>query len=123
MAADGPDGAIHLERLAVWCVIGVHDRERTGPQRVWLDVTLHADLEAASHSDQLDDTIDYANLERRIAECAEASAFQLLERLAGAVADLCLAEPRVRAVRVRVDKPQAARRAKNLGVELFRRGS
>ncbi len=99
---------IAIEDLVVRTVVGVHDWERDGPREVHLDLVLETDLGVAAASDSLADTVDYGTVARCVIAHAEVSRFQLLESLAGSIADLVLAEfPAVRATTVRVKKPRA----------------
>ena len=110
---------IHLDDLAVQCIIGTLPEERTTPQEVVLQVALEVNLHRAGLSDSLDDTIDYQSLEERIVQAAEAARCQLIERLAQVVAEVCLQEQRVEAVTVRVEKPGAPVRSR-VAVEIRR---
>jgi dihydroneopterin aldolase len=89
---------------------GVLDHEKVEPQPFEVDLVLHADLAAASSSDELDDTVDYAALYDLAAAIVTGPSFDLIEGLAGAIARAVLAAtnaPLVAAVEVRVRKPQA----------------
>ena len=86
---------------------GVTPEERAEPQPFEVDLVLRLDLSAAAASDDLADTVDYAAayvLARRI---VEGRSFQLLEALAGAIADGVLAAFPVDEVEARVRKPKA----------------
>jgi len=112
---------IRIKDLALRCVVGVYPEERHEKQDVVIQVRMEADLDAASHSDALADTVDYKAIKKRIVAMVEASSFQLIERLAGGVAELCLADPRVQAVEVEVEKPAALRFARTVSVVVRRR--
>ena len=89
---------------------GVLLEERLEPQPFEVDLVLHADLAAASATDTLTDTADYADLFERVRGIVEGESFRLIEALAGAIATDALAatDPAlVDAVEVRVRKPQA----------------
>lgn len=86
---------------------GVLERERSDGQTFVVDVTLELDLSRAAMSDVLRDTVDYGALAQRLAEAVGRTRFDLIEALAGHIADLALDDPRVRVVEVRVAKPQA----------------
>ena len=58
-------------------------------------------------ADDLDRTVDYGSLAGRVAEVVGGRPRKLLEAVAEDVAQLVLADERVRQVRVRVTKPQA----------------
>jgi dihydroneopterin aldolase len=86
---------------------GVTLEERLEPQPFEVDVELHTDLTAATASDELAETIDYAGLFTLVGTIVEGQSFRLIETLAGAIADAVLAETKASAVEVRVRKPQA----------------
>jgi len=111
---------IHIRDLTARCIIGINDWEREKKQEVVINVTLHADLSRAGASDRIDDTVDYKDLRNRILTAVEASEYFLIERMAEAIADLCLTDPRVERVEVEVDKPGALRFARSVGVEITR---
>jgi FolB domain-containing protein len=112
---------IHVRDLELPCHIGVSESERAGLQRVIVNLTLDLDLSAAGGSDRLEDTLDYRLVERQVADLVTGSACMLLERLAEAIADLCLGFDRVLAVRVCLDKPGALRLAGGTAVEIERK--
>ncbi len=102
-------------------MIGVHERERSAPQELLLDLEMELDLSRPGGSDQLEETVDYAAVAALVRRHAEASAYRLVERLACAVAELVLERwPPVRAVRVAVAKPAAVAGAGRVGVEVRR---
>ncbi len=97
---------IRISRLLLPVRIGVGARERRARQTVCAEVVLELDLAAASRSDRLGDTVDYAALADRLRASASESC-RLLEALAGRLAAVCLAEPRVAAAEVTLTKVRA----------------
>jgi dihydroneopterin aldolase len=73
---------------------------------VWfsVDVALAVDLAPAALSDDLGTTVDYGAVARRIVELGTGGRVNLLERLAGLIAETLLREYPAREVRVRVRK-------------------
>ena len=112
---------IYIQDLLARCIVGLNPDEREAEQDVLINLTLWADLRRAGQSDDVSDTVDYSQLKKRILATVEASSDRLIERLAQRIADLCLDDPRVARVRVRVDKPGALRFARSVAVELDRR--
>jgi FolB domain-containing protein len=111
---------IFLTNLSARGVIGVYDWERDEPQEIRLNVTLFTDLRRAGQSDDVADSIDYHALGNRLlAYVAEARPLTV-EALASVLARLCLEDPRVERVRLRVEKPAAVRFAQSVGVEIER---
>jgi dihydroneopterin aldolase/2-amino-4-hydroxy-6-hydroxymethyldihydropteridine diphosphokinase len=86
---------------------GVFEHERRDGQEFVVDVDLTLDLSRAATSDDLADTYDYGALATAVVARIEGRPFDLVEALAGVVAEDALRDPRVEEVRVTVHKPQA----------------
>jgi FolB domain-containing protein len=111
---------IRINDLLLRCIIGINDWERTQKQDVLINIILVTDLSKPCQSDNLKDSVDYKQVKQDIIAMVEKSQFNLIERLAGEIAKICLSHEMVNAVWVRVDKPGALRFTKSVGVEIFR---
>ena len=111
---------IRIRGLRVPVVIGTRPEERLARQTVEIELELGCDLAAAGASDNLRDAPDYSEIERGVYRLAAESKFQLLEKLATAVAEYTLSFPAVRRCRVALEKPGAARYARSIGIEMVR---
>ena len=100
--------------------MGIYPEERTHRQDVIINVELWCDLRKAGASDAIDDTVNYKFVKKKIVALVEASDYQLIERMADAIAGLCLEDPMVAQVQVTVDKPGALRFARSVAVEIIR---
>ena len=113
---------VFLANYEVWINIGVHDFEKRGEQRVLINVDLYVPL--AETTPQLDQlfriVVDYDFIRRSIAERVSRGHIHLQETLCDDVADLMLAHPKVRAVRVSTEKPDVYPDCQSVGVEIFR---
>jgi dihydroneopterin aldolase len=110
---------ICLSKLALLCIIGTQEKERSRRQPVIATISLTVDLQAAGESDALADTVDYQSLENQLLALAEQSRCVLLERLAQQVAECCLDQPLVSSVTVRLEKPNAPVQS-NIALEITR---
>ena len=111
---------IIISGFPVSTVIGTFPEERKQPQRLIFDLTLFGDFSRAGQTDTLEGTVDYRKLEELLLDMAEHSSCFLLEALAEKTAQLCLAQPGVEKVIVRITKPAAALRWENIAVEIER---
>ncbi|MGH3576780.1 MAG: dihydroneopterin aldolase [Mycobacterium sp.] len=98
---------IELRGLTVRGCHGVFDHERTDGQDFVVDITVWIDLVDAAASDNLADTFDYGVLAQRAAAIIAAPARNLIETVAGEIAEHVMNDQRVHAVEVTVHKPQA----------------
>jgi len=99
--------AITLTGLRVRGFHGVFPEERRDGQDFVVDAVLTLDLRAAAASDDLAQTVHYGELAERLAEVVEGEPVDLLETLAGRLAEVCLAAGPVTRVEVTVHKPSA----------------
>jgi len=95
---------IELRGLVASGYCGALPEEQQRPQPLEVDIDLHLDLTLATHSDALDDTIDYGALCAMVERVIVTERFTLLERLAERVAEVSLADDRAGAVSVTVRK-------------------
>jgi 7,8-dihydroneopterin aldolase/epimerase/oxygenase len=98
---------IVIEGIEVWAQHGVLLHERALGQRFVIDVALEVDLAPAIGSDLLEDTVDYGTLAADIHALVADDPVELVESLAGRVAERCLEDERVQACQVAVHKPSA----------------
>lgn len=111
---------IFLTELKVDTIIGIWDWERKIRQTVSIDLELGADIRRAAASDDIEDTLNYKKVAKRVQQFVAESEFQLVETMAEKIAEIILAEFEVPWTQVRVNKPGAIRGARDVGV-LIRR--
>jgi dihydroneopterin aldolase len=109
---------IHIEGLEVLTLIGVYDWEREHQQRILVDVELSADLSLAAKTDDVNNTLNYALIAQGINDFAANSENKLIEALASHMVDWLLQTfPMLKAVRLKLSKPDILANAKNVAVE------
>ena len=103
-------------------VHGVLAEEQNRPQPFQVDLELLVDLAPAGTSDALDDTVDYGVLCDAVRRVVADEHYQLLERLAARIADVCREDSRVNGVVVEVRKlqPPIAGQIDYVGVRIER---
>jgi dihydroneopterin aldolase len=98
---------IQLRGLTVRGHHGVFEHERRDGQDFKVDITVWIDLDTAAASDDLADTLDYGALARRAADVVAGPPRNLIETVAGEIAEGVMTDERVHAVEVVVHKPSA----------------
>ena len=111
---------IFIKDLLVRGIIGVNDWEREKPQDILINIAISADLSAAGESDDISDSVNYKTIAKKAQAKAETAQRLTVEALAADIAKLCLEEPGVLKVRVKIEKPNAVRFARSVGVEVER---
>ena len=98
---------IELRGITAFGHHGVLPHEQELGQTFVVDVALELDLAPAGASDDLADTVDYGALSGDLAAVVTDERYDLIERLATRLAEVCLARARVSGVTVTVHKPHA----------------
>jgi dihydroneopterin aldolase len=95
---------IVIRELEVRYHVGVPDEERVHPQRLLITLELDTDFSRCAPSDDIDATINYYSVTRRLLVFGEGRSWKLIERLAVDVAEMVLRDFQPVAVRVEVQK-------------------
>lgn len=111
---------IFIRELRIEAVIGLWEWEQRIRQVISLDLELGTDIRRAATSDNIDDTLNYKAIAKRIIAFVEASRFQLVESLAQRIGELLMEEFGVCWLRLSVHKPGALRGARDVGVTIER---
>ena len=102
---------------------GVFEAERANGQDFYVDVELEVDLTRASVSDDVTDTINYAEVTDMVIEEITNNPVSLIEKLAGRIAErIKISFAQAACVTVTVHKPQApvAAEVKDISVTISR---
>ncbi len=111
---------IYLRDLKIETVIGVFDWERRIRQTIILDLDMATDIRKAAASDNLDDTLNYKAVAKRLIDFVGNSEFELVETLAERITEIIRNEFNVPWVRLRLNKKGAVRGADDVGVIIER---
>lgn len=97
---------IALRGLRVYGKHGADPGEQDREQPFDLEILAEIDLRAAEHSDDLNETLNYAALHRRVCEIVQTHSYALLERLGAEILKAVFADARVARAEVEIGKPQ-----------------
>ena len=111
---------IFITDLVARGIIGINDWEREKPQEIKINIVLYSDVRKAGESDDLSESVNYRTVAKLVMAHAESAGRLTVEALATDVARLCLEQPGVLKVQVRVEKPGAVRFSGGVGVEIER---
>ncbi len=109
-----------IKNLQVETIIGIFNWEREVRQVVAIDLEMEFDNKVAAKSDDIEDTLDYKKIGKRISSYVERSKFKLVERLAEQIAKLVLKEFPVSSLTISVTKPGALRGSESVGISITR---
>ena len=120
--ADAKRGTRHVfvKNLELEAVVGIHEHEKRSPQRLIISVDLNVAEDSQAHEDQLDKVVCYESIVGHIRSICGAGHVNLIETLAERIAESCLKDKRILAVRVRIEKPDIMQDCASVGIEIER---
>ena len=95
---------ITISDLVVFYHVGVPEDERAKAQRLLLTVEMETDFAVSAATDEIERTVDYYSVSRRLLKMGEGRSWKLIEALAVEMAESLLREYPIKVVTVEVKK-------------------
>ncbi|WP_395686388.1 dihydroneopterin aldolase [Aestuariivirga sp.] len=111
---------VFVRDLEMKALIGIHDHEKHQPQRIIVNIDLSVEEGAGPLDDDISHVVSYEVVVRKVEAIIAEGHINLVETLCAKIAAACLRDKRVRAARVRVEKPDIFANARSVGVEIER---
>lgn len=100
---------IKIDNLKLRTIVGIYEWEKKTKQDVIINVEMEFDGTKAIKTDDIEDTVDYKAITKKIIAMVEGTQFNLIERIAGEAMKIVMENEKVDKASVRVDKPGALR--------------
>ncbi len=111
---------VFIHDLQIETVIGIYDWERKIRQVISIDLDMATDIKKASNSDNIEDTLNYKAVAKRLISFITESEYELVETLAEKICEIVLTEFNVPWVRLTLHKPGAVSGSRSVGVMIER---
>lgn len=112
------ESLIAIEQLKIECIVGVHPREREGPQTILVDLYVAPEASFFEMEDDVRQTIDYRQLAEIVLRIAIEGQFYLLEKMAAKIIQELFSEFKLRWAKVKLIKPNVVAQVERSIVEL-----
>ena len=111
---------IIIKKLQVYGCLGIHLHEQQIPQLIQISLSAGTDIRNAAINDDIQLTINYSTLAKKITQFISVSHFKTIEGLIEALAGQILEDPRITNIWLRIEKPNAVPNSESVGVEITR---
>ena len=108
---------IKIKNLKLKTIIGTNNWERKEKQEVIINIQFKFDDNKISRTDNLDGSIDYKALNKKIISFVESSTFHTLEKLTSSILKLIMKDKKIVKAKVEVDKPRSLRHTDSVSAE------
>jgi D-erythro-7,8-dihydroneopterin triphosphate epimerase len=107
---------IRIKNLRLRTILGINEWEREKKQDIIINIKAEFDGTLAAASDDIEDTVDYKAMKRRVINLVENSKCFLIERLITQIGEVILEDEKVLKVTIEIDKPHALRFADSVSI-------
>lgn len=100
---------INIENLRLRTTVGIYEWEQKIKQDIVINIEIEFDGTRAVEEDDIEYTVDYKSVTKKIIAMVEDTKYNLIERISGDVVRLIMEDDKVLRASVKVDKPGALR--------------
>ncbi|NMP32120.1 dihydroneopterin aldolase [Thalassotalea sp. M1531] len=111
---------VYIQGLKIQTTIGFFEWEKQIKQTLVIDLVMGWSIQPAASNDELDKTLDYAEISVAIEKFANENPVDLIETLAERLAQYLMSQYHIPWLKLKVGKPGAVHNAKTVGVEIER---
>jgi FolB domain-containing protein len=111
---------IFIRNLLVRGVLGINPSEREKKQDILINMSIDVPPFPINAPDEMNSSINYRSICKRVIALVESSSFQLIETLATHVLQQLFNEFELMRVAITIDKPHALRFAESVGFSMTR---
>ena len=101
-------------------IIGVHEHEKQKKQQIKFNILLDIDQNSVPNEKDIKSIVDYEKITNKLVNLTKNKKYNFLESLAEDSFKEIFEDKRINSVTIKIEKPEAIRNAKSVGVEVFK---
>ena len=100
--------------------IGIHEHEKTKKQKIKFNVVIDVEKNTIPDENDIKSIVDYEKITNKLENLAKNKKYNFLESLAEDSFKEIFEDKRINSVKIKIEKPEAIKRAESVGVEVFK---
>ena len=101
-------------------IIGVHEHEKIKKQKIKFNIILDVNKNSIPDEKDIKSIVDYEKITNKLENLTKSTKYNFLESLAEDSFKEIFEDERINSVTIKIEKPQAIKKAKSVGVEIFK---
>ena len=101
-------------------IIGIHQHEKVNKQKIVFNITIDVNKNVIPDENNLSSIIDYEKITNKLEKLIKYKKYNFLESLAEDSFKEIFKDERINSVKIKIEKPDAIKNAKSVGVEVFK---
>ena len=111
---------IFIKDFIIHEIIGIHDYEKAKKQKIKFNIVIDVNQNTLPNEKDLRSIINYEKITKKLENLVKNKKYNFLESLAEDSFVEIFEDKRINAVTIKVEKPDAIKSAKSVGVEVFK---
>jgi len=101
-------------------IIGIHKHEKINKQKIIFNIVIDVNQNTLPNESSISSIVDYEKITNKLENLAKNKNYNFLESLAEDSFKEIFEDKRINSVKIKIEKPDAIRNAKSVGVEVFK---
>ena len=101
-------------------IIGIHKHEKIKKQKIKFNIVLDVDQSSVPDEKDIKSIVDYEKITNKLEKLTKNKKYNFLESLAEDSFKKIFEDKRINSVTIKIEKPEAIKNAKSVGVEVFK---
>ena len=112
--------AVFIKDFFIEEIIGIHKHEKIKKQKIKLNIVLDINQNSIPDEKDIRSIVDYEKITNKLESLAKSKKYNFLESLAEDSFKEIFEDKRINSVTIKIEKPDAIKNAKSVGVEVFK---
>ena len=101
-------------------IIGIHKHEKIKKQKIKFNIVLDVNQNSLPDEKDIKSIVDYEKITNKLENLTKSKKYNFLESLAEDSFKEIFEDKRINSVKIKIEKPEAIKNAKSVGVEVFK---
>ena len=101
-------------------IIGIHQHEKIRKQKIKFNIVLDVNQNSLPNEKDIKSIVDYEKITNKLENLSKSKKYNFLESLAEDSFKEIFEDKRINSVTIKIEKPEAIKNAKSVGVEVFK---
>ena len=101
-------------------IIGIHKHEKNNKQKIIFNIVINVNQNTLPNESNISSVVDYEQITNKLENLARNKNYNFLESLAEDSFKEIFEDKRINSVKIKIEKPDAIKNAKSVGIEVFK---
>ena len=111
---------IFIKDFIIEEIIGIHEHEKIKKQKIKFNIVLNINQSSIPDEKDIKSIVDYEKITNKLENLTRSKKYNFLEILAEDSFKEIFEDKRIKSVTIKIEKPDAIKNAKSVGVEVFK---